>query len=121
MLIIKIIILLFNLINIILTTNDVQKDGYICLSCPLVPENDENNDKIVSYWQIFQNNGKNIALCDRQKDIKRINNLPIYGSINFSCKKNQLCLSQFKKTYPTNFVCAYADGIANVDVNYYGK
>ena len=117
-----IIILLLIKSSFIITSNNyyVQKDGYICLSCPLVIEDDSS--MVVDIWAALitrpEAPRRLETLCRRQaKDEKRKDD----DSFTYTCNGNQICLYPFRSTYPRNYQCLTGSGTVDVNVTYLGK
>jgi hypothetical protein len=121
-LLINIIFLILIKSSFIITSSNyyVQKDGYVCLSCPVVKENDTSS--LVDFWAASkpgQSKPRWITLCrDQGKVENRGDDIPV---LSYSCNNNQICLYQYKSTYPSNFQCLAGDGIAYVNITYMGK
>ena len=100
------------------TSNYVQKDGYICLSCPLVREGDGS---IVNLWTA-QIGSSAKSICMNQVNVKQEfkKNRPDEKFL-FSCKLNQLCMYQYKSYYPTSFECMVGSGYSAINLTYLGK
>jgi hypothetical protein len=122
-LLINIIFLILIKSSFIITSSNyyVQKDGYICLSCPVVKEDDTSSS--VDVWAAGIQEGQSkplwITLCrDQGKEENRRDSVP---GISYSCKNNQICLYQYKSTYPRNFQCLAGPSISYVNITYMGK
>ena len=103
---------------IVASEYSVQKDGSICLSCPLIKEDDVVSK--ITYWRSLENNNMKV-LCRNQMVYESKTNNNAHSSIIYTCEKNQICLKQFKSSYPKVFQCSFGEGIVAVNVSYYGK